>query len=218
MAQLVAPRPIPQALLDQQRPPILLELGAAPRRATDWLHALYIDPPRLRRPSPWKHDFGLETTADRDYYPYRSLARIAPQDVQRFIDRYYVPANLTLVVTGGVSSAAAGGRWRSASARSHPSSCNAPARRAGASRDVTISTPHSARDTCARRGGLSRPATASSSSSCATCWTKRLNDPVALRRLKLVYHPSVSLALLGDASIMTIFASSTARTSTPCAP
>jgi hypothetical protein len=66
---------------------------------------------------PWKRLWPGAT--DRDYYPYRSLR--AYFRTCSFIDRYYVPANLTLVVTGGISSAAAWRRWRSF-ARCIPSS------------------------------------------------------------------------------------------------
>lgn len=209
MARLVEERPISQALLDQQRPPILLEMGATPRRAVDWIRALYLDPPSLRRASSWMRDFGLETVADRDFYPYRSLNRTTPDDVRDFMQRFYVPSNMTLVIAGGMSTDSA---WTAVSERFG----RLPARPAATlprgvvqvqPRDVTIWTPQRE----ARYLRQLRGAALSSRDRVLVMFLrefldKRLNDRLRYGADKLVYHPSVQLAMLGDAAVVTLYA------------
>ncbi|MBK6306031.1 MAG: insulinase family protein [Gemmatimonadetes bacterium] len=209
MAQLVAPRPITQALLDQQRTPILLELGATPRRAVDWVRALYLDPPALRRASSWKREFGLTTVGDREYYPHRSLHRITPADVQGFMERYYTPSNMTLVVAGGVPD---DGTWRAVdehfgalAARSAPPLPSGVVRTDGG--DVTIwATLREARYMRLLRGASLTPGDRVLVMFLRELLDKRLNDRLRYGDDKLVYHPSVSLAMLSDASVITVYA------------
>lgn len=209
MARLVTPRPVSQALLDQQLPPILLELGASRRGASEWVRALYVDPPFLRRASAWKREFGLETLADRDYYPHRSLHRITPADVQDFTARYYIPANMTLVVTGGLPTA---GVWGAVTEHfggltGPPAAALPRAALQGGQRDVTVWTPQRE----ARYMRLVRGAGLTARDRVLVLFLrelldKRLNDRLRYGADKLVYHPSVSLAMQADAAIMTIYA------------
>lgn len=211
MARLVTPRPVSEALLDQQRSPILLELGASRRSPSEWVRALYVDPPFLRRASAWKRELGLETLADRDYYPFRSLQRITPTDVQDFTARYYVPANMTLVVTGGMPPA---GVWEAVT--THFGGLSGPPAAAlprgslqGSQRDVTVWTPQRE----ARYMRIVRGAGLTARDRVLVLFLrefldKRLNDRLRFGAEKLVYHPSVSLAMQADAAIMTIYAAS----------
>jgi predicted Zn-dependent peptidase len=98
--RLVSPHAMDPAVVERQRRPVAVELGAQPRQLGDWLWAAYLDPPALRLFSFWRKEFGLRTPGDRDYYPYRSLTRISPGDLRRFYETYYAPSNMTLTVIG----------------------------------------------------------------------------------------------------------------------
>jgi hypothetical protein len=98
--RLVSPHAIDPAVVERQRRPVAVEVGAQPRQLGDWLWAAFVDPPVLRIFNFWRNEFGLETRDDRDYYPYRSLTRIFPEDLRRFYETYYAPSNMTLTVIG----------------------------------------------------------------------------------------------------------------------
>lgn len=98
--RIVSPHAMDAAVVDRQREPVALEMGARPREFFDWLSAHYVSPPALRPPSFWQREFGLRTYAERDYYPYRSLYGISARDLRWFYDTYYVPSLMTLTVIG----------------------------------------------------------------------------------------------------------------------
>ncbi|UCF19433.1 MAG: insulinase family protein [Gemmatimonadota bacterium] len=100
--RILAPHAMDQEIVDRQRQPVALEVGARPRQFFDWLWACYLYPPWLRTPGFWEREFGITTLASRDYYPYASLNRIGPSDLRSFYDRYYVPGAMTLTVIGDV--------------------------------------------------------------------------------------------------------------------
>jgi predicted Zn-dependent peptidase len=66
----------------------------------DWVGVVYVNPPYLRLPGAWKREFGIATTEARDYYTYRSLRSITPQELRQFYDRHDSPARMTLTVIG----------------------------------------------------------------------------------------------------------------------
>jgi predicted Zn-dependent peptidase len=98
--RIIAPHAMSETVVERQREPVALEVGARPRQLFDWLWALYINPPALRIPGFWAREFGMETLADRDYYPYASLYSITSDDLRQFYERYYVPSLMTLTVIG----------------------------------------------------------------------------------------------------------------------
>ena len=100
--RIVSPHNMAPEIVEQQRTPIVLELGAKPRGLIDWIQAVYINPPFLRLPNFWKRGFGLSTRADRDYYPYRSLRSITSEDLQQFYNTFYVPSRMILTVVGNI--------------------------------------------------------------------------------------------------------------------
>ena len=105
--RIVSPHTMPRDIVERQRIPIILELGARQRGLVDWIQALYIDPPFLRLPGFWKREFGLSTRRNCDYDPYRSLKRITPVDLRRFYNNFYVASRMILTVVGNVDRDAA---------------------------------------------------------------------------------------------------------------
>lgn len=100
--RILAPHEIDRQVVERQRQPIALEINARPRDLVDWLWAYYLNPTWLRTPAFWEREFGIETLASRDYYPYASLNHITAADLRWFYDTYYVPALMTLSVIGDI--------------------------------------------------------------------------------------------------------------------
>jgi len=98
--RIVSPHEMAPEIVEKQRTPLLVELEARPRGLVDWFEAYYLDPPWSRLPSFWEREFGIETRRSRDYDPYRSLHRITAEDLQWFYQTYYIPAAMTLVISG----------------------------------------------------------------------------------------------------------------------
>ncbi len=100
--RILAPHQMDPQVVERQRVPVALEIGAQPRQLIDWLAAYYLNPPWLRLPGFWEREFGIETLASRDYYPYASLNRITAEDLRWFYQTYYPPALMTLTVIGDI--------------------------------------------------------------------------------------------------------------------
>lgn len=100
--RILAPHAMDPGVVEQQREPVALEVGARPRQLFDWLTAHYLNPPFLRTPGFWEREFGLETWRSRDYYPFRSLYSITSGDLIDFYDTHYVPSLMTLTVIGDI--------------------------------------------------------------------------------------------------------------------
>ena len=98
--RIVSPHEMDPDVVETQRQPVALEIGARPREFFDWIMAYVIDPPWLRMEGFWEREFGLETRLYRWYDPYTSLYSIGPEDLREFYDTYYVPSRMTLVVVG----------------------------------------------------------------------------------------------------------------------
>ncbi len=101
--RILAPHEMDPRVVDRQRQPIAVEINARPRELIDWVWAYYLNPTWLRIPPFWEREFGIETLASRDYYPYASLNRISSDDLRWFYDTYYVPSLMTLTVIGDVA-------------------------------------------------------------------------------------------------------------------
>ncbi|MGD2154332.1 MAG: pitrilysin family protein [Gemmatimonadales bacterium] len=100
--RVLAPHTMDAEVVERQREPVALEVGARPRQLFDWLAAYYLNPPILRTPGFWEREFGLETWRSRDYYPFRSLYSIAPGDLLEFYETCYVPSLMTLTIVGDI--------------------------------------------------------------------------------------------------------------------
>ena len=98
--RIISPHEMKPDVVDRERSPVEVEVGARPREISDWINALYFYPPILRRPGFWKGEFNLDTPESRDIYTYRSLRSITPDELKQFYDRYYVPRRMTLTVIG----------------------------------------------------------------------------------------------------------------------
>jgi predicted Zn-dependent peptidase len=102
LSRIVGPHAMHPEIVERQREPVALEIGARPRQLFDWIWARYLYPPALRTPGFWEREFGIETWSSRDYYPYASLYGITADDLRAFYDRYYAPSAMTLTIVGDV--------------------------------------------------------------------------------------------------------------------
>jgi predicted Zn-dependent peptidase len=98
--RILSPHEMLPEIVEKQREPVAIEVDARPRELLDWIRAYYLFPYWLRLPGFWEREFGLSTRRSRDYYPYRSLHAITPEDLRWFYDTYYVPSTMTLIVAG----------------------------------------------------------------------------------------------------------------------
>jgi predicted Zn-dependent peptidase len=101
---VVSPHEMAPDVVERERRPVEVEVGAKPREALDWIDALYINPVLLRLPDFWETEFGL-AYPQRDWNPYRSLHAITPEELRQFYDRYYSPAAMTVTVIGDLDRA-----------------------------------------------------------------------------------------------------------------
>lgn len=102
MFDLISPHPMGKAVVDQQRGPVLLELNARPREAMDWIQAWIMENPRWDTPGFWEDEYGMESRHSRDIDHYRSVHRIGSDELKAYYDRYYVPSQMTLFVSGAM--------------------------------------------------------------------------------------------------------------------
>ncbi len=98
--RIVSPHAMLPDIVDKQREPVAIEMDARPRELLDWIAAYYLYPSWLRLPGFWEREFGITSGYLRDYYPYRSLHAITPEDLRWFYDTYYAPSAMTLIVVG----------------------------------------------------------------------------------------------------------------------
>jgi predicted Zn-dependent peptidase len=105
--RVLAPHAMDPEVVERQREPVALEVRARPRQLFDWIWAYYLNPPGLRLPGFWEREFGIETVASRDYYPFASLNAITSDDLRWFYRTYYVPSRMTLTIVGDIDRAAA---------------------------------------------------------------------------------------------------------------
>lgn len=98
---VIAPRPLPDSLIDANREPVAAELRARHR----WLFpdpaALLPGNRRLRPPGFWQREFGHAAQEERTGSPLASLAKITPSDVRAFYDAHYGPSVMTLIIVSG---------------------------------------------------------------------------------------------------------------------
>jgi predicted Zn-dependent peptidase len=102
LGRIIEPHEMDPEVVERNRQPVALEIGARPLEAFDRL-GLWLDPPWLHRPEFWRREFGITTDAGRRYDAWRSLHAITPEDLRGFYDRYYTPDAMTLVIVGDVS-------------------------------------------------------------------------------------------------------------------
>jgi predicted Zn-dependent peptidase len=105
--RVLAPHAMDPEVVERQREPVALEVRARPRQLFDWIWAYYLNPPSLRLPGFWEREFGIETVASRDYYPYASVNAITSDDLRWFYRTYYVPSRMTLTVVGDIDRSSA---------------------------------------------------------------------------------------------------------------
>jgi predicted Zn-dependent peptidase len=103
--KILSPHAMDPEVVEAERDPIALEIGARRRNFIDTVRAWYMTPTWLRTPQFWKREFGIEGFVDRDYDPWRSLHAIQPEDLSAFYDKYYVPSLMRLSISGDVDPA-----------------------------------------------------------------------------------------------------------------
>jgi len=99
LARVVEPHAMDSAVVERNRLPVALEIGARPRELPERIGA-WLTPRWVRRPDFWRREFGLDTRSGRDYDRWASLQAITPDDLRAYYDRYYAPGRMTLVVVG----------------------------------------------------------------------------------------------------------------------
>lgn len=100
---VVAPRTFGADLVERNRQPVAVELGArGGMRLPPLVHA-YLRHPRLRPAGFWRREFALDAQEERGADQLAGLAAITPADVRAFYDTHYTPAQMTLVVVSGRS-------------------------------------------------------------------------------------------------------------------
>lgn len=99
---IVSPHAMEPDVVERNRRPVALEIGARPPELFDLVHDHFLDPAPLRLPGFWEREFGLRTRRSRQVDRWRSLRAITPEDLREFYERYYAPSRMTLTVTGDV--------------------------------------------------------------------------------------------------------------------
>ncbi|MFY9226193.1 MAG: pitrilysin family protein [Blastocatellia bacterium] len=100
--KIISPHEMNQQVVERQREPIALEVGARPRELFDWINAYYLNSSWLRQPDFWSREFGEQAFPTRDDYPYQSLKQITAKDLKEFYDTYYTPTVMTLTIIGDI--------------------------------------------------------------------------------------------------------------------
>jgi predicted Zn-dependent peptidase len=98
---VIAPRALSDRLVERNREPVAIEVGARPRQLHDRIAALYLDHPLLRPRTFWAREFGLQTRLERDVDTYAALQSIRAHDLRTFYDTHYAPTEMTLVIVSG---------------------------------------------------------------------------------------------------------------------
>lgn len=100
--KVISPHEMNEQVVERQREPIALEVGARPRELFDWLNVYYLNPPWLKQSDFWSREFGEASFPRRDYYTYQSLKQITAKDLKAFYETYYTPATMTLTIIGDI--------------------------------------------------------------------------------------------------------------------
>ncbi len=100
--KIISPHAMEENIVEKQREPVAIEVGARKRELFDWINAYYFNPPFLSQPDFWAREFGKEAFPMRDYYYYGSLYKITAQDLKNFYETYYTPEGMTLAVIGNL--------------------------------------------------------------------------------------------------------------------
>jgi predicted Zn-dependent peptidase len=98
--KIVSPHEMDEKVVERQREPVAIEVGARKRELFDWIDDYYLNPRWLRPPNFWAREFGADLFPDRDFYVYRSLHEITAKDLRDFYQTYYVPEAMTLTIIG----------------------------------------------------------------------------------------------------------------------
>lgn len=98
LADILGPREMEPAVVERNRSPLIVELGARPR---DWLERLiaWLSPQRLATHF-WELELGYRPNNDSDADLWTSLHRTTPGELLDFYDRYYAPGGLTVTIVG----------------------------------------------------------------------------------------------------------------------
>jgi predicted Zn-dependent peptidase len=99
---VIAPRTLSDALVDRNREPVAVEIGARKRTPATPLAARILRHPRMVPPRFWRREFGLDAQEERRADHSAALAQLSAADLQRWFDTYFAPSEMTLVVVSGV--------------------------------------------------------------------------------------------------------------------
>ena len=99
LADIMSPHEMEPSVVDRNRGPLIVELGARPPDLLDRLVAL-LTPETLLPSRFWEREFGLEVTLRDPWDLWLSLQRITSDDLHEFYDRYYAPGLFTVTIVG----------------------------------------------------------------------------------------------------------------------
>lgn len=98
LAGIMGPREMEPSVVERNRGPLIVELGARPRSWLERLSAL-LSPPR-HASHIWEREFGYRPNNDYDADLWTSLHRTTPAELRDFYDRYYAPGGFTVTIVG----------------------------------------------------------------------------------------------------------------------
>ena len=98
LAGILSPHAMEPVVVERVRP-VEIDVGPRPRQLLDHLWAA-LNPAWLVPGDFWAREFGMERRPDPFPDTWRSLRRIAPEDLRGFYDRYYAPGAITVTVVG----------------------------------------------------------------------------------------------------------------------
>ena len=105
LAGIMGPREMEPTVVERNRGPLIVELGARPR---DWLDRLiaWLRPQRLATHF-WEQELRYRPNNGPDADLWTSLHRITPAELRDFYDRYYAPGGFTVTIVGDLDAAQA---------------------------------------------------------------------------------------------------------------
>jgi predicted Zn-dependent peptidase len=103
---VVAPRTLYPEVVERNREPVAIEIGARRQQFTADLVRRYLFHPRLLPAPFWRRELGIDAQEERGGSQAAGLAAITAADLQQLFETCYTPAAMTLVVVSGLPPAA----------------------------------------------------------------------------------------------------------------
>ncbi|CAN5864428.1 hypothetical protein BH23GEM9_BH23GEM9_10270 [soil metagenome] len=99
---VVAPRTFSDELVDRNRGPVAVELGARTTYPFAGGPTRILNHPILLPAPFWRREFGIDAQEERGASQQTGLAAVTAGDLRRFHEKYYTPTEMTLVIVSGL--------------------------------------------------------------------------------------------------------------------